>query len=162
MRELFQIRDAVVTALKETGLAAEAAFHPKTARRYPAAVAAVDVARASGGEMGFCGYLGETVEDGAPREVYGKRLAALISVDIRAERAEDCETGCETAAEVLLGGLPEGIRPGEMTWEALAWDKAAGMFLRRGSLRCQALFLARSAGEETAFLDFRLKGVVTT
>lgn len=160
MKELFQIRSAVMQALEDAGIPAVAAYHPAKARRYPAAAAAVDVVRASSGEMSFCGYLGEIVENGAAREVYGKRLEAEICVEIRAECAEDCETGCEAAAEVLLSKLPEGIRPGETQWEALTWDKASGMFLRRGSLACQALFLAGSTGEEKAFLDFRLKGVV--
>ena len=54
-----------------------------------------------------------------------------IAVEVRAERAADCETGCQQAAEVLLGGLPGGIRPGELRWEALGWEKSTGMFLRK-------------------------------
>lgn len=162
MRELFQVRAAVAQALRDAGLAAETAYHPDAARRYPGPVAAVDVAKASGDAMGFCQYLGEILEDGAPREVYGKLLEAVISVDVRAEKAMDCESGCETAAEVLLSGLPEGIRPGEMTWEGITWDKTGRLFLRRGSLRCRALFLAKSGEEGETFLDFKLKGVVTT
>ena len=34
------------------------------------------------------------------------------------------------------------------------------MFLRRGNLRCQAVFVARSDGDEETFLDFILKGVM--
>ena len=58
---------------------------------------------------------------GAPRELYGKQLEAVISIEIRGQRAADCEQGCETAAEVLLERLPAGIRPGELNWEALTW-----------------------------------------
>lgn len=54
-------------------------------------------------------------------------------MELRADRAADCESGCETATEALLGGLPEGIQTGELTWEAICWEKATGMFLRRGS-----------------------------
>ena len=82
-------------------------------------------------------------------------------MELRADRAADCESGCEAATEVLLGGLPEGIQTGELTWEAICWEKATGMFLRRGSLACRALFLAESDGESGTFLDFRLKGVLS-
>ena len=40
-------------------------------------------------------------------------------MDIRAERAGDCEAGSETATEALLGSLPAGIRPGELRWEEM-------------------------------------------
>ena len=82
-------------------------------------------------------------------------------MELRANRAADCERGCETATEVLLGGLPEGVRTGELTWEAICWEKTTGMFLRRGVLECRALFLAESAVESGEFLDFRLKGVIS-
>ena len=86
----------------------------------------------------------------------------MIPVEIRGQRAADCEQGCETAAEVLLGRLPAGIRPGELNWEALTWERETELFLRRGRLRCRAYFLARAEEGDTVFLDFRLKGAVTT
>ena len=112
--------------------------------------------------MGFCDYLGEVYDDeaGTVQEIYGKQLDGSITVDIRAERAVDCEAGCQQAAEVLLGGLPSGIRPGELRWEALGWEKSTGMFLRKGSLLCQAIFVAQSQEDGEVFLDFILKGVM--
>ena len=161
MRELRQMRDAVIRALEAGGLAAEAAFPAKwtAERKTPLASVAVDTA----GEraVGLCGYLGEARDPaGGVREVYGKRLEGVISVDVRGSRAADCQAGAETAAAVLLGGLPEGIRPGELSWEALAWERETGLFLRRGRLKCEALFLAESRDEGPAFLDFILKGVL--
>ena len=125
-------------------------------------MAAIAVGAAEGKTLGFCNYLGEVYDDaaGTVRELYGKQLEGDITVDLRAERAADCETGCQQAAEVLLGGLPSGIRPGELRWEALSWEKATGMFLRKGSLRCQAVFVAQSQEEGEVFLDFILKGVM--
>ena len=161
MRELRQMRDAVIRALEAGGLAAEAAFPAKwtAERKTPLASVAVDTA----GEraVGLCGYLGEARDPaGGVREVYGKRLEGVISVDVRAERAAACQRGCETAAAVLLGGLPEGIRPGELRWEGLAWERETELFLRRGRLRCEALFLAESEDGGAVFLDFVLKGVL--
>ena len=161
MKELRQMRDAVIRALEAGGLAEEAAFPAKwtAERKTPLAYVAVDTA----GEraVGLCGYLGEARDPaGGVREVYGKRLEGVISVDVRAERAADCQRGCETAAAVLLGGLPEGIRPGELRWEGLAWERETELFLRRGRLRCEALFLAESEDGGAVFLDFVLKGVL--
>lgn len=161
MKELRQIRDAVISALRTGGLEAEAAFPGRWAAERKAPLATVSVGAAEGRALGFCGYLGETQDQtGQVREVYGKRLEGIVAVDVRARRAEDCEHGGETAAAVLLGKLPEGIRPGELSWEALAWEKETGLFLRRGKLRCEALFLAESGDEEPAFLEFVLKGVL--
>lgn len=161
MKELGQIRDAVISALKAGGLEAEAAFPGKWAAERETALATVSVGAAEGRALGFCGYLGETRDrNGQTREVYGKRLEGVISVDVRARRAAECEEGTQTAAALLLGGLPEGIRPGELSWEALAWEKQTGLFLRRGNLKCEALFLAESGDEGPAFLDFVLKGVL--
>lgn len=140
------------------------AYPDQRARRYGCPVAAVAVETAESRTVGFCNYLGEVFDTGAgaPRELYGKQLEAVISIEIRGQRAADCEQGCETAAEVLLGRLPAGIRPGELNWEALTWERETGLFLRRGRLRCRAYFLARAEEGDTVFLDFRLKGAVTT
>ena len=159
MRELTQMRNVVIDALRTAGLAAEAAFPDQRAARYPGAVASVAVGAAEGKALGFCGYLGQIRDSGgASRELYGKRLAGTIAVELRAERAADCESGAETAAAVLLGGLPEGIRPGELSWEGLVWERETGMFLRRGRLSCEALFLAQTEEDGETFLEFQLKG----
>lgn len=161
MKELRQIRDAVIGALRAEGLEAEAAFPGKWASERKTPLATVAVGAAEGKNLGFCGYLGETRDaSGQVREVYGKRLEGVISVDVRAERALDCENGEETASAALLSGLPEGVRPGELSWEALTWEKETRLFLRRGRLRCEALFLAEAGEDGEVFQDFILKGVM--
>ena len=164
MRELTQIRDTVVRCLQERGMRAMAAFPAERMKAYEAAVATVDVGTVEGSVMGFCNYLGEVYdqESGTVQEVYGKQLEAEILVDIRGNQAALCQTGCETAADVLLGGLPSGIRCGELAWEGLKWEKETEMFLRRGKLRCQAVFVAQGSEDGDTFLDFQLKGVMTT
>lgn len=164
MKELAQVRRAVIDALNAGGVTAMEAFPADRAKRWPGAVAAVAVGAAEGKMLGFCNYLGEMYdqEAGTVRELYGKQLAAEILVDIRAERAADCESACGRAADVLLGGLPAGIRCGELSWEGIQWEKDTGMFRRRGRLRCRVVFVAESGGDDEAFLDFRLKGVLTT
>ena len=161
MKELIQVKQAVVQAMNHAGVTAMEAFPDAKAKAYSGAVATVAVGTAEGKTLGFCNYLGEIYDDaaGTVRELYGKQLEGDISVDIRASRAADCETGCQQASEVLLG-LPSGIRPGELRWEALVWEKATGMFLRKGHLQCQAVFVAQSQEEGEVFLDFILKGVM--
>ena len=162
MRELAQVRRTVINALNDGGVTAMEAFPADRAKRWPEAVAAVAVGTAEGKAMGFCNYLGEVYdqEAGTMRELYGKQLEGDITVELRAERAADCEAGTEKAADILLGKLPSGIRPGELRWEALSWEKTTGMFLRRGSLRCQAVFTAQTDEEGETYLDFILKGVM--
>ena len=163
MKELTQVRDAVMTALDDAGLRTMATFPAGRAKQYTDPVVTVAVGSAEGKDLGFCNYLGETDDEtaGTVLELYGKQLEGVIAVDVRAERAADCEKGCEAAAEVLLGGLPSGIRPGELSWEALCWEKETGMFLRRGKLQCRAVFVAQGHEDGEMFLDFILKGVMT-
>ena len=72
MKELRQMRDAVISALRAGGLAAEAAFPGKWAAERKTPLATVAVGAAEGLALGFCGYLGEARgEDGEAREVYG-------------------------------------------------------------------------------------------
>ena len=164
MKELFQVQQAVIRALNDAGVESIEAFPDGRAKAYAGAVATVAVGTVEGKPMGFCNYLGEIYDDaaGTVRELYGKQLEGSIAVDIRAERAADCESACRQAAEVLLGGLPNGIRPGELCWDALTWEKTTGMFLRKGTLRCQAVFVAQSQEDGELFLDFILKGVMQT
>lgn len=163
MKELTKVRDAVISALGSGGVKALAAFPEERGKRYTGPVAAVSVSAAEGKALGFCNYLGEVWDEeaGTVRELYGKQLEGEIAVDIRAERAADCDEGCAKAADVLLSDLPEGIRTGELRWEGIAWERATGMFLRKGVLTCRALFVAQTQDEGETFLDFVLKGVMT-
>ena len=91
MKELRQIRDAVIGALRDGGLEAEAAFPAKWADERKIPLATVAVGAMEGKHIGFCGYLGQRQEEsGQVREVYGKRLEGVITVDIRAGRAAVC------------------------------------------------------------------------
>lgn len=164
MKELTQVRRAVIEALCAGGMTAMEAFPAQRAKRYETAVAAVAVEQVKSGPMGFCSYLGEVYdpEIGTVRERYGKQLAGVISVEIRGESAGICEEGCELAADILLGRLPESIRVGELSWEAICWEKETGMFLRKGALHCQALFVAQTEEDAQVFLDFQLRGVMTS
>ena len=77
MKELSQIRMAVLDALRGAGIQAMEVFPEKQAMAYSGVVAAVGVGAASGKTAGFCHYLGEMKdpETQAVRERYGKERA---------------------------------------------------------------------------------------
>lgn len=164
MKEILKIRQAVLQALQDAGMTALEAYPAQWAKEYAGAVATVDVGTVDGTVMGFCSYLGEAYdpEKGTVRELYGKQMEAEIWVDVYGGTASECQEGCCQAADVLLGGLPSGIRPGELSWEGLVWEKEAALFRRRGRLRCRAFFVAEVTEDAEAFWDFQLKGVVHT
>lgn len=164
MTGLNQVRAAVIQALREAGLTAVAAYDG-AARQYDGAVAAVDVAEASGKPAALGSYLGQEYdpETGTIAERYGRTLEVVLSLDVRAPSAVDCEAGCETAADVLLSdGLPSGLRLGEQNWEAVSWDKANQMFLRKGRATGRAFFTATAEEDSGVLLDFILKGVLNS
>ena len=86
MKELTQVRDAVMTALDDAGLRTMAAFPAGRAKQYTDPVVTVAVGSAEGKNLGFCNYLGETYDEtaGTVLELYGKQLEGVIAVDVRA------------------------------------------------------------------------------
>lgn len=163
MNGLSQIRTAVIEALTGAGVPAAEAY-PGDAKKYTGPVVTVDVAEAEGKALGLGNYLGEYYDEtaGTVRELYGKQMDVTISLEVRASLATDCETTMEAAADALMGALPSGLKPGELAWGAANWDGDSGLFLRRGSLRCRAIFTAKADEESGTLLDFTLKGVIRT
>ena len=93
------------------------------------------------------------------------RLDLTISLDIYCppeEGAAGCDGPLEVLHQVMLGGLPSGLRPTELKWEEARWDEDNAMFVRRGSLSCGAFFTASATEDGLLLTDFILKGVVTT
>lgn len=161
MRELTSIRDAVISAFGSAGLKAMPAYPAERAGDCLGAVAAVSVESVESRAAGLTGYLGQEADGaGGVREIYGKRLEGIICADIWARRASVCQTGCEIAEAALLEGLPSGIRPGELSWEAIRYERESGMFARRCRLKCRAFFTASRQEDGPAFLEFELKGVL--
>jgi hypothetical protein len=161
---LGQIRAAVIRTLTDAGLCAAAA-HGGAAERYSGPVTAVGVAELTGRPMALGGYLGQTYDRqaGTMRELYGRKMDVLISLDVRADSAAACESACEAVSDALeTGGLPSGLRPGEESWEAVCWDRQNQLFLRRGKLKCGAYFTAQTDPEADTLLEFTLKGVLKT
>lgn len=160
MNGLEQVKQAVAGALNQAGLAARTAFEPGWAARCDRPVAAVGLrtGESRGGAMGR--YLGQTPDR---REVYGLRLELTLSMDLYSPAelgAPGCDSALETLHQVMLSGLPAGLRPAELRWEETVWDEDTAMFVRRGSLSCGAYFTAEASEDGVLLTDFILKGVV--
>ena len=166
MTGLEQVKAAVAATLNKAGVRAVLEYGPERAKCYDGAVISVGVRKSECRQAGLCDYLGEQEdpETGLSREFYGRRLELSLSLDAWADPETDvsaCQEALEQAHEALLRAMPAGIRPGEMTWGEVQWDKDARMFLRQGTLQCSA-YLTATVRDDTGLLtDFILKGVLT-
>lgn len=163
---LEQVKTALANALTSAGAPALTAFAPGWAERYRQPVVAVGLRTGESCGAGFGSYLGQQMDPGSGeiREIYGMKLDLTLSVDIYSPPetgAEGCDSTLEALHQVLLGGLPSGVKPTELKWEETVWDETVSMFLRKGSLSCGAYFTAAVSEEGALLSDFILKGVVT-
>lgn len=163
---LDQVKAAIIDSLENAGVAAKAAFEPEWAKEYGSPVVAVGFRSGESRSDALSCYLGQQLDDETQvcREVYGMRLDLTLSLDIYApasEGAAGCERALETLHQVMLSGLPSGLKPESLQWEAIGWDEATGMFLRKGNLACHAHFIAKTAEDGELLSDFILKGRVT-
>lgn len=166
MNGLEQVKAALANALKNAGIAAHTAYSPGWAKAYQEPVVAVGLrtGESKGGAMGS--YMGQRLNPDTLdcQEVYGMRLELVLSLDIYCppgEGAGRCDKVLEALHQVMLNGLPSGLRPTELKWEETVWDGDTSMFLRRGSLACGAFFVAEASEEQLELTDFILKGVVS-
>lgn len=163
---LEQVKTALVEALEQSGLRARAAFSPGWAEAYDEPVAAVGLRTGESRGGAMHSYLGCQLdrETLAYREIYGMRLDLTLSLDLYAPArvgVSGCDQALETLHQALLTSLPAGLRGRELKWEEAGWDEETGMFLRRGSLVCDAFFTAIVSEDGVLLSDFILKGVVT-
>lgn len=166
MTGLEQVKTALAAALERAGVRAVTAYAPGWCKRYSQPVVAVGFRQGECRGEAMNSYLGSQVDPATQetREIYGMRLELKLSLDIYAPAsigAAGCETALEGLHQVMLEGLPSGLRPSELKWEETAWDQDTAMFLRRGSLSCGAYFTAAAAEEGVLLSDFILKGVIT-
>lgn len=160
-----QVKEALIDALASAGVIARAAFEPEWAKHYDQPVVAVGFrcGESRGDAMGC--YLGQQLdrETQTVREIYGMKLELTLSLDIyspAASGAAGCESTLEKLHQVMLSGLPSGLRPDSLQWEETGWDQNTGMFLRKGSLGCCAHFSAVASEDGALLSDFILKGTV--
>lgn len=163
---LEQVKRAMAAALEKAGVQAVTAFTPDWAKQYSQPVVAVGLrtGESRGGALGS--YLGTRLDPDTQscQELYGMQLELTLSLDIHSPPsagAAGCESALEALHQVVLQGLPGGLKPKELKWEETVWDEETTMFLRRGSLSCLAYFTAAVSEDGALLSDFILKGVVT-
>ena len=165
MTAVGQVKRAVAAAIKAAGCAAIESYSEEQLKRYATAVAAVGTKETVIEESGAAQYLGEKVDEGTQeaREVYGRRMALKLSMDVFAPRAlgaDGCEEAAERVMQALMTALPEGLKLRELHLGQTEWDKVTGMFRLRASAAYEAYFLCEMAEDETVFTDFVLQGTV--
>jgi len=160
-----QVKTALIAALEDAGLAAVGAWEEERLRHWPGCVTAVGAEKTALRQTGLLDYLGETFDEarGTTAEVYGRTMTMTLSLDVYTPRelgAAAGEAAAEQATQALTARLPSGLRAQEICWEGSAWDRASGMFRKRGSAEFTALFTASAAEDEAVLSDFILKGAV--
>ena len=166
MNGLEQVKRAIAGALEKAGISARAAYEPDWAKAYQGPVVAIGLRTGESRGGALSSYLGQRMDPGTrgSQEVYGMRLELTLSLDIYcppSEGAAGCDGVLEALHQIMLEGLPSGLRPTELKWEEAVWDADTAMFLRRGSLACGAYFVAAASEDGLLLSDFILKGVVT-
>lgn len=165
MNGLEQVKDAVAAALEKANIRTRTAYAPDWAKAYSGPVVAVGIRTGESKGGALSSYLGQRTdpETQTCQEVYGMRLDLTLSLDIYCPPEEGAAGGervLEALHQIMLAGLPTGLRPTELKWEEAVWDPDTAMFLRRGSLACIAYFIAAASEDGSVFSDFILKGVV--
>ncbi len=163
---LEQVKSAIAAALEQAGVDARTAYAPGWASRYRAPVVAVGLRTGESCGAALGSYLGQRLDQATQtyREIYGMKLELKLSLDIYSPAdagAAGCEQTLSLLHQVILSGLPSGLKPEEFHWEETAWDEDTGMFLRRGTLSCGAYFTAAATEDGALLTDFILKGVMT-
>lgn len=166
MSGLEQVKSAIAGALEQAGIPARIAYAPGWAKAYEGPVVAVGLRTGESRSGALSSYLGQRIDPDTQdsQEVYGMRLELTLSLDIYCppkDGTAGCDRVLETLHQIMLNGLPSGLRPTELKWEEAVWDEDASMFLRRGSLACGAYFVAAASEDGLLLTDFILKGVVT-
>ena len=163
---LEQVRTVIIEALKLSGTEAISAFPQKRASGYNTPVVAVGFRCGESRNAAMSGYLGQKTNPDTlvPVELYGVQLDLTRSRDIDSPvtaGAIGCDQTLPRLHQVMLEGLPSGLKPTELKWEETIWDDSTNMFLRRGSLSCSAYFIATAEEDSALLTDFILKGVLT-
>lgn len=160
-----QVRGELVSRLRNAGLDAAEAYEEEHFRERSEPVIAVGAKQTELTDAGLMHYLGEQydVESGRVVEVYGRKLKMTVMLDAYAPRrkgARGCERAAETVSEALLSGKIDGVTLETIEWEKTEWDSDYGMFVRRGTARCTAYFVATADEESAVLTEFILKGVM--
>ncbi len=157
------VLDAVVAALRETGVYAVRQFPAYEAERDRLTVC-VGLKRNKLVSAGAGDYMGEKAEGGVVSEIYGFRMAPVIALDIYSPEdggngAEGCLAGAASVSAAFRQ-LPSGIKARALSCGETKFDGTTGMFHMPAELSCDAFFTREMNAQTGEFYDFVLKGVL--
>ena len=155
---LESVLSAVVTALGQQGLSAVAEYPRSAAELSDGTLYTVGAGSCKCISSGLGDYLGVRAGGGgeSDTELYGRRLELTLCIE-----AFLADESAETSAQTLISALPEGLRCESVQSGELRWDRELECLRREHRLQCTAFLLAESSGgDESEFLDFKLKGTI--
>lgn len=154
------ILNAVLSALKNAGLPAVAAF-PRVGLDKKTPLICVGVRSEELETPGFGNYLGKQLRNGVPVELYGMKASVTVLLDlyVPAERMEECQSLFE-ALSGAIAALPSGLRIKRLIRGEMSPDTGVGMFRCPCSLEGTAYFCGAVEEDGNVWTDFVLRGVM--
>mgnify|MGYP007130653888 CR=1 FL=1 len=162
MNQTMGISAAVCQWLTEREIPAVEGWLSEPRNKAEGPIVVVTVREYTAQNAGFEHYLGERYnEDTAVwEECYGRKAEVELGLDLVAPETCDQESLnrlMEQLAGVLAVEAPEGLQVNSLSCEAPVWDEKQRCLRQPVSAVCTAWLLALHQ-EETAFLDFELRG----
>lgn len=160
------IVDAVVEILHGSGMEAASSYSSKPAIRRKTPVVAVGIKSAGAVSRGYFDYLGLRLDEADMRykELYGRQLGLVLSVDLFSPATEGC--GAPKCREMFgqivdafSSSLPSGLKAGPISCGNLSFDKELNLFHLPCTVEAQA-FIYATVDDGGEFTDFVLKGVM--
>lgn len=167
MAELDTVIGAVCEALIDGGVPAVISQNPFGGKkRHHDPIVTVGFKAGSVISCGFKEYLGMRYDSDTDTEseVYGKRIDLTLGLSLWSPKTSDhghekCLTLFSQTADAL-GSLPEALKVRELSCGETVYDHTAEMFRCDAELKLSA-FLTAETADDSQFLDFKLKGVIT-
>lgn len=161
---LDRVREGLTEYLTEHGIHAVTAWPEERRKRHSAPVVAVLLQEVGNSGSGFQDYLGERYnpERRCWEELYGKKLELTFGLHIYGGKdagAAGCGICFDALAGALSAGGPEGLRLGNLSCGATAFDQETGMFLCPAKLEASAWLYAVAGEDGGELLDFEVRGV---
>lgn len=167
MAELDSVINIVCQGLTDGGVAAIISQNPFGGKkRHTKPIITVGLKAGSAVTCGFAEYLGVRFDEnqGTYNELYGKKIDISLSLSLWSPKSESyghetCLTLFSQVADALKS-LPEALKVKELACGETDYDVSAEMFRCDAELKISA-FLTAESQDDSQFLDFKLKGVLT-
>lgn len=167
MAELESVISIVCQGLSDGGVSAVISQNPFGGKkRHTRPIVTVGLKAGSTVSCGFAEYLGMKYDPKSDtyNELYGKKLDVALGLSFWSPKTESyghekCLLLFSQVADALKS-LPESLKVRELSCGETNYDTTAEMFRCDAELKLSAYLTAEST-DDSQFLDFKLKGVLT-